>query len=642
MKSHRIPSSDYISVTVNFGLQFKRMKEFWSRLIPRSMHVASVVAAIALAACTPLGPDILPDAGPDALVDASVDARVDARTDAVTDAGLDSQGPVIDADGPLADGSVDASLLTDAPTPDAETFYPDAGSTANDAQVLVDAAVDAQRIVDAAPADAAAPDAAPADASPPDASPPDASIPDARVPDAAPPDAQPLPDAVPSPDAYVPECGDGIVTLGEQCDDGNGNNFDSCTNACLTPAGVARVDVDSSGNQSSAGTADAPSFLAISSDGQFIAFSSYASNLVAGDTAGHRDVFRRDTKNGATVRLSVDSSGNQGGNDSANPSISADGRYVAFESAAGNLATGDTNVKTDIFLRDVQAGTTVLVSVNSSGTVGNNDSFAPSISADGRFIVFQSSASNLVAGDNNGAFDIFMRDMQSGTTTLVSTSSNGTQGNANSLHPSISSDGRYVAFASTATTLVSGDTNGQSDIFVHDIQTGATTRVSVDSSGTQGNGSSDFPSISSGGLFVSFESTASNLIAGDNNGASDVFRRDVSAGITSLVSENRGGTIGNGGSSESSISSDGRFIAFLSLANNLVAGDGNSKADIFVRDTQTGLTSLVSVKADGTQGDNDCAETAMSSDGNVVTFWSTADNLVSGDSNQRVDVFRTQ
>ena len=299
-------------------------------------------------------------------------------------------------------------------------------------------------------------------------------------------------------------------------------------------------------------------------------------------------------------------------------------------------------MKTDIFLRDVQAGTTVLVSVNSSGTVGNNDSFAPSISADGRFIVFQSSASNLVAGDNNGAFDIFMRDMQSGTTTLVSTSSNGTQGTANSLHPSSSSDGRYVAFASTATTLVSGDTNGQSDIFVHDIQTGATTRVSVDSSGTQGNGSSDFPSISSGGLFVSFESTASNLIAGDNNGASDVFRRDVSAGITSLVSENRGGTIGNGGSSESSISSDGRFIAFLSLANNLVAGDGNSKADIFVRDTQTGLTSLVSVKADGTQGDNDCAETAMSSDGNVVTFWSTADNLVSGDSNQRVDVFRTQ
>jgi Tol biopolymer transport system component len=223
--------------------------------------------------------------------------------------------------------------------------------------------------------------------------------------------------------------------------------------------------------------------------------------------------------------VSVASDSTQGNDNSWDPSISADGRYVAFFSHASNLVPGDTNNTLDVFVHDRLTGQTTRVSVASDGTEGNGDSFVGSISADGRYVAFASWASNLVPGDTNGRSDIFVHDRVTGQTTRVSVASDGTEGNGDSWGcPSISADGRYVAFASWASNLVPGDTNGRSDIFVHDRVTGQTTRVSVASDGTEGNGDSWWrPSISADGRYVAFPSYASNLVPGDTNGWADIF-----------------------------------------------------------------------------------------------------------------------
>ncbi|MBI4843176.1 MAG: PD40 domain-containing protein, partial [Nitrospirae bacterium] len=194
-----------------------------------------------------------------------------------------------------------------------------------------------------------------------------------------------------------------------------------------------------------------------------------------------------------------------------------------------NLVAGDTNESGDIFVHDCQTGQTTRVSVDSSGAQGNRNSNYPSINGDGRYVAFQSDATNLVAGDTNESGDIFVHDCQTGQTTRVSVDSSGAQGNFISYNFSISGDGRYVAFQSDATNLVAGDTNGYGDIFVYDRQTGQTTRVSVDSSGTQGNHNSIYPSINGNGRYVAFQSYATNLVAGDTNGSWDIFVYDRQA-----------------------------------------------------------------------------------------------------------------
>src|SRR6185369_14522481 len=294
-----------------------------------------------------------------------------------------------------------------------------------------------------------------------------------------------------------------------------------------------------------------------------------------------------------TERPSVSTAGAQASGDSMNPSLSSDGQVVAFESLTGNLVAGDTNARRDIFARDRQGPATERVSVADGGAQANADSFNAAVSADGRFVAFESLASNLVASDTNARRDIFVRDRLGSATERVSVATGGGQANGDSFKPSISGDGRFVAFESLATNLVSDDSNGVRDIFVHDRQTGATERVSVSGAGVPGSRDSFNPSLSADGRFVAFESLATNLVGGDGNGRRDIFIRDRQAGATERVSVATGGVEANGDSFHPSVNADGRFVAFESLATNLVAGDGNGRRDVFVRDVQGGATERV-------------------------------------------------
>lgn len=272
----------------------------------------------------------------------------------------------------------------------------------------------------------------------------------------------------------------------------------------------------------------AGSFLPdVSSDGRYVAFQSFADDLVEGDAAGHLDVFVRDRVAATTVRVSVSAGGGEPDDDSVNAAISGDGNVVAFTSWATNLeGAADSNSGGDVFVRDVSAATTTRASVDSAGVRGDDQSFEPAITPDGRYVVFQSWAGNLVVGDTNGASDIFLHDRQTGDTEIVSLSDADGLGDDNSFHPDISADGRFVSFESWATNLVADDTNGTDDAMVRDRQNGTTTRVSVSSTGVEGDDETYVPLISDNGLVVGFSSYATNLVEADTNDVSDVFVRD--------------------------------------------------------------------------------------------------------------------
>jgi Tol biopolymer transport system component len=405
---------------------------------------------------------------------------------------------------------------------------------------------------------------------------------------------------------------------------------------CLAQT-TERVNVDSSGVEGN----DWSDNAFISAGGRYVVFDSVADNLVPGDTNSWSDVFVHDRQNGLTERVSVDSSGVEGNGPSRRASISADGRYVAFNSAADNFVPpgGDTNGREDVFVHDRQTGVTKRVSVDSSGVEGNSKSWEGSISTDGRYAAFSSEADNLVPGDTNLSPDIFVYDRQTGRTERVSMDSSGAEGNSGSWGPALSADGRYVTFASLAKNLVSGDTNSNGDIFVHDRQTDVTERVSVDSSGAEGNNSSGDPSISADGRYVAFRSRADNLVPGDTNSEEDVFVHDRQTGVTKRVSVDSLGVEGNSRSWEGSISADGHYVAFESEADNLVPGDTNSEEDVFVHYRQTGVTERVSVNSWGAEGNNRSLSPSISGDGRHVAFGSVSDNLEPGDTNGTYDIF---
>jgi Tol biopolymer transport system component len=343
---------------------------------------------------------------------------------------------------------------------------------------------------------------------------------------------------------------------------------------------------------------------------------------------------------GTTTRVSVSSAGATANGFSSFSSVSADGRYIAFDSEAPDLVPDKTNRNIDVFVRDSVTGTTTRVSVSSSGAQGKGSVpqfSAPSISADGRFVAFSSYATNLVPNDTNGGRDVFLHDMVTGATTRISVSSSGAQLNGESDHPSISADGRFIAYTSRGVTGKTGKGRG---IFVHDTATGITTLASVASDGTPANAGSAEPSISADGRFVAFSSVAKNLVTGDTNGkvhafrGQDVFVHDMVSGSTIRVSVNTRGWQGNEASYAPSISSDGTSVAFVSDATNFVPGQ-TIESEVFVHDVATGKTSLVSASSAGVIGNHPSIQPEISADGRLIAFWSWASNLVPGDTNSK-------
>jgi len=403
---------------------------------------------------------------------------------------------------------------------------------------------------------------------------------------------------------------------------------------------IERVSVSSMGAQAIGGDSFGP---AITPDGRYVAFYSSAENLVSGDTNGVADVFVRDRLTGVTERVSVGASGVQAqGGGSYSPSISANGRYVAFASRATNLVTADTNGLMDIFVRDREGGFTTRVNLGPGGAEATGgDSEHPAISPEGRFVAFASAASNLVDGDTNGRIDIFVRDRMGAQTTRVNLGPGGVQAEiGDSGYPAISAEGRYVAFQSLASNLVYDDTNGAEDIFVRDRQTSTTSRASLTNANSQAEGHSMTLSISADGRFVAFASSAANLVSGDTNGMFDIFVRDRIGSTTTRVNLGPGRAQAVGGDSfNPRLSADGRHVVYHSGATNLVVGDTNDRFDVFAHDTLRGTTRRASVSAAGVQGNDESFGGSVTYDGRRVAFFSSATNLVSGDTNASNDVF---
>lgn len=340
-----------------------------------------------------------------------------------------------------------------------------------------------------------------------------------------------------------------------------------------------------------------------------------------------------------TSRVTVSSAGVLANNSSDGGSISADGRYVVFQSRASNLVAGDSNAVHDIFLRDRQTDTTTRISVSSVGAQANNASYGSEISRDGRVVAFTSDASNLVSGDGNGTIDLFFRDMQTGAIARLMGLA-GTEPNGNIIPGVFSEDGRYFSFVSTASNLVANDVNGVQDAFLHDLQTSTTERISIATGGAEANDASRFPFVSADGRFVVFDSLASNLVAPDSNLFYDIYLRDRQLGTTVRISTGLGSAPTNGDSLAAALSSDARYIAYASAANNLVSGDSNAQDDIFVFDRTGNTTVRISVGPAGVQADAGSGIARFAPDARYVYFSSFASNLVAVDANNVIgDMF---
>jgi Periplasmic component of the Tol biopolymer transport system len=340
----------------------------------------------------------------------------------------------------------------------------------------------------------------------------------------------------------------------------------------------------------------------ISDDGRHVVFESDGSVAEGGHDGG---IFALDRVLQTTQWLTA------GGD----PSVTVDGRHVVYTLA------DSTTFRANVWLLDRDTGIGVRIAEGERGQA----------STGGRFIAFDSGASNLVAGDTNRMTDVFVRDRQSGVTERVSVGPSGRQGNEHSFSSRISADGRYVAFHSVASNLVSGDTNGTGDVFVHDRSTHVTERVSVGTGGVQANGRAVSLAMSGDGRFVAFGSQATNLVSGDTNGVEDAFVHDRATGITERISVNAAGTQGNGDSYPVDVSANGRYVAFLSGASNLVANDTNAFSDVFVYDRETRTLERASVSSEGLPDRGESLLASVADDGTVVFLTTAA--LVASDKN---------
>lgn len=433
----------------------------------------------------------------------------------------------------------------------------------------------------------------------------------------------------------------GCIPYGFSCPDVFLRNLKAGTTALVSVnrAGTA------SGNSGSTGIGSG-----MTPNGRYVLFSSTASDLVTNDTNGGNDAFVRDLKRGTTTLVSVNGAGAASGNADSSPAgITPNGRFVLFDSLASDLVADDTDFTPDVFVRDLKRATTTLVSVNSAGHP-SGQSNSGGISSSGRYVLFGSTASDLVTNDTSGSADAFVRDLERGTTTLVSVNSAGTaSGNGTSVPNSITPNGRYVLFTSNAGDLLANDVYG--GVFVRDLKLGSTILVSVNSAGTGGSAGSDAygGAITPDGRFVLFRSTADDLVETPKGNATacailhvafpcdDVFVRDLKLGTTALVSVNSAGTAsGNGNSIPAGITPDGRFVLFQSVASDLIANDTNgSSSGMFVRDLERGTTTVVSINGVGTPA-------GFTPNGRFLLFNSTVSDLVGNDTNGASDVFVRQ
>ena len=397
------------------------------------------------------------------------------------------------------------------------------------------------------------------------------------------------------------------------------------------------VSSDANGNVGNGDSGAIQDYIDISSDGRFVAFASPANNLVPDDTNNAIDVFVKDTWTGAITRVSTTSAGTQGSIFSVQAAISGDGRLAAFING-NNFDPADTGFN-DVYVKDLTTGATVWAT-NMAGFSGGGDSDL-AFSDNGRSIAFTTAKTLLPPGVDNFTSDVFVADLQTGTFVRASSTSTGAIANGDSSEASISGDGRFIAFTSTATNLATNDANGAAfDVYVKDLATGAVQLVSADAAGQGGNGQSFEPDISANGRYVAFYSNSSNLVANDTNGGADIFRRDLLTGEVLRVN-----TLADGSqvqfpgslttNSDVSISGDGHFVAFWGVG----VVPGVNFFHVFVKDMQTNAVAAVPIGLDGLVNSDASIVPRISTDGRYIAFSTGATNLVTNDASPFYDVY---
>lgn len=374
----------------------------------------------------------------------------------------------------------------------------------------------------------------------------------------------------------------------------------------------------------------------LSSDGRYVAFMSNSTNLVPGADSGSYNVYRKDLWTGQVVLCSSNSAGVPANGDCWYCRLSSDARYVAFVSYADNLVPEDTNGAIDIFRKDLSTGDMVRCSTSGAGVQGNGDSNMACMSSDGRYVSFTSMSSNLTPDTEGGegySDYIFRKDMMTGSIACCSPTFQGTLV-GDSEFIAMSKDGRYIAFT-TGVNLVSGDVNELWDVYRRDLVTGRTICCSSDCRGKVGNNSSrSYVTISADGRFVEFSSDSTNLVTRDNNETMDVFLKDCRTGRINCCSTNVSGKVGNLGGDcaplEPCMSSDGRYVTFSSYSTNLVPRGTNGNYHVFRKDLMTGAVKLCSCSASGVEGDSGSGGAVISADGRYVFFSSDCSNLIPG------------
>ncbi len=397
-----------------------------------------------------------------------------------------------------------------------------------------------------------------------------------------------------------------------------------------------RVSVSAAG-----GVPDQASFEpAVTPNGRFVAFYSSASDLLSFPSGGSSKVVVRDMRRGRTALASHTPAGGEGNGGSSDPALSSNGRFVVFQSTASDLVDGDLAGHEDIFLSDMRSGVVSRVSTGFDGSEADGESYVygATISGNGRWVVFTSNATNLVDGvDTHGYYQVYLRDVRKGTTTLVSRSTGGSGAGGSCFYPSISPNGRFVVYYANAGDIVAGGSNGKFHIYLFDAKAGTSARVSIGLMGAIGDGDSYFPVVSNNGRFVAYDSNATNLVAGDVDVAMDAFLADRETGATVLL-----GRVGD--TYQPSIAANGKSVVFYSDDPNLVAGDGNGTGDTYRYDAVDGTIERLSVDAAGVEGDGDTYTfgPSLASNGRFVAVTTNATNLADDglvDGNGTYDVF---